>query len=117
MSIWNPRWIESLYSRSAAERAATALELFSFGRDRALDAIRAWLGHPELRKLLCTEQGGQLRITVGLAVHPETYAKIHRAAGSPRPARVPPDQDAAEFELHFPGHVSLDILTTRQGRE
>jgi hypothetical protein len=27
---------------------------------------------------------------------------------------VPPDQDAEEFELHFPDGVSLDILTTSE---
>jgi hypothetical protein len=27
---------------------------------------------------------------------------------------VPPDQDAREFELHFPHGVHLDILTTQQ---
>src|SRR6267143_1274903 len=28
-------------------------------------------------------------------------------------ADVPPDQDAEEFELHFPNDLSLDVLTTR----
>ncbi len=27
---------------------------------------------------------------------------------------VPPDQDAEEFELHFPNDISLDLLTTRE---
>jgi len=27
---------------------------------------------------------------------------------------VPPDQDAEEFELHFPQEVLLDIVTTRE---
>ena len=35
------------------------------------------------------------------------------ANGLPHLAVVPPDQDAEEFELHFPNDVSLDVLTTR----
>src|SRR5262249_39023558 len=51
--------------------------------------------------------------TVGVAVLPERFEAIHAANGSPRLSDVPPDQDAREFELHFAGGVSLDILTTR----
>jgi hypothetical protein len=50
--------------------------------------------------------------TVGIAVHPQTFERIHQANGAPRLADVPPDQDAMEFELHFKG-AELDILTTR----
>jgi hypothetical protein len=28
-------------------------------------------------------------------------------------AEVPPDQDAEEFELHFPNGIGLDVLTTK----
>ena len=52
--------------------------------------------------------------TVGIAVTPETFGRIHTANGSPRLADVPPDQDAKEFELHFAQNVQLDILTTRE---
>jgi hypothetical protein len=52
-------------------------------------------------------------VTVGLAVHRETFARIRKANGSPKLAQVPPDQDAEEFELHFSNAVSLDVLTTR----
>jgi len=53
-------------------------------------------------------------VTVGLAVTPETFRAIREANGSPRLAEVPPDQDAEEFELHFPDRVMLDVLTTKE---
>lgn len=101
MAAWNPHWIESLHSGAASDRARAAHEIFAFGRSRALEATRAWFEHTELSALLCPENDGQPHVTVGLAVHPETFAKIHRANGSPRLAEVPPDQDASEFELQF----------------
>ena len=52
-------------------------------------------------------------MTVGLAVSRETFTKIRAANGLPRLAEVPPDQDAEEFELHFPDGVALDVLTSR----
>ncbi|MGB2589505.1 MAG: hypothetical protein WBG02_09325 [Candidatus Acidiferrum sp.] len=52
-------------------------------------------------------------ITVGLAVQRETFAKIRTANAVARLAEVPSDQDAEEFELHFPSGISLDILTSR----
>jgi hypothetical protein len=53
-------------------------------------------------------------VTVGLAVEPETFARVREANGSPQLAEVPPDQDAREFELHFPEGIALDVLTTRE---
>jgi len=41
-----------------------------------------------------------------------TFARIREANGLPPLARVPPDQDAEEFELHFPDDIALDVLTT-----
>jgi hypothetical protein len=52
-------------------------------------------------------------VTVGLAVVPERFDKIREASGSPRLADVPPDQDAREFELHLPGGLSMDVLTSK----
>jgi len=52
-------------------------------------------------------------VTVGLAVQPATFAKIREANATPALANVPPEQDAQEFELHFPTSISLDILTSR----
>ncbi len=70
---------------------------------------QAWLAFPPLAKLL-----GTAITTVGIAVEPGVFEQIRAANGSPRLADVPPDQDAREFELEFPGGVRLDILTTRQ---
>jgi len=53
-------------------------------------------------------------VTVGLAVQPERFEKIREASGSPRLAEVPPEQDAQEFEIHLPGGLSMDILTSRE---
>jgi hypothetical protein len=114
MNDWNPNWIAGLHSRNARERAATAREIFAAGHARAVEATRAWFQHEELRALLWEHRGDQPRVTVGVAVHPDTFAKIHRANGSPRLADVPPDQDASEFALPFPGDVALDILTSRE---
>jgi hypothetical protein len=46
-------------------------------------------------------------------VEPAAFTRIHDANGAPPLAHVPPDQDAEEFELHFPDGISLDVLTTR----
>jgi hypothetical protein len=113
MPVWNAHWIEDLHSPNAGSRSATAREVFAHGRTRAMDATRPWFEPAELRTLLCPGRSDHPEITVGLAVHPATFDKIRVANGSPRLADVPPDQDASEFELHFPGDISLDVLTTR----
>jgi hypothetical protein len=46
-------------------------------------------------------------------VFPANFQKIRAANGSPRLAKVPPDQDAVEFEIEDHSYGSLDILTTR----
>src|SRR5215467_12327396 len=99
MPTWNTNWIAGLHSNNAGERAATAQEIFVVGHKRAVDATRPWFQNVELRQLL----GDQPKVTVGVAVHPATFAEIRRANGSPRLAEVPPGQDASEFEVHFPG--------------
>ncbi len=57
------------------------------------------------------------RLTVGIAVLPETFEKIRAANGSPPLADAPADQDVLEFELEFAEsgmpYVRLDILTTK----
>src|SRR5260370_30204233 len=88
-----------------------AQKLFQEGRVLADPAVRRWLADPELVSLFVRENG-ELHITVGIAVHPQTFERIRKAGDSPRLAEVPPDQDAQEFELHFPGGARLDILTT-----
>jgi hypothetical protein len=93
---------------SVRERAAT--EIYAAGRASAKRAVDAWWSNEELNKLLL---GPKPEVTVGLAVPRETFAKIRSANGVSLLADVPSDQDAEEFELHFAGEASLDILTSR----
>jgi tellurite resistance protein TerC len=103
--------IECLASSNPADRRAAAEAIYRVGRARADLIVSGWGGDSELSALLL---GPRPIVTVGLAVGRETFALVHSANGSPRRAEVPPDQDAEEFELHFPRGVLLDILTTRE---
>jgi hypothetical protein len=102
--------IANLSSGNAFVRSAAAAELYRRGCASADRAVDAWWADKELSALLF---GPNPTVTVGLAANRETFEKIRRANGMPRLAEVPPDQDAEEFELHFPQNVLLDILTTR----
>ncbi len=102
--------IGKLSSAAPEERARGAAEIFRSGCALAEAVVRQWRVDGELAALL---GGDAPEITVGVAVSQETFSQIRAAHGSPRLAEVPPEQDAAEFELHFPGGISLDILTTR----
>ncbi len=75
-------------------------------------ATQVWRDDAAFSALL----GAQPVVTVGLAVEPGTFERIHVANGVPDLATVPPDQDAREFELHFSDGVALDVLTTRDPR-
>jgi hypothetical protein len=102
--------IVDLASTDSTQRAAAALEIYRVGRALADNATARWWADSELSALL----GGQTPgVTVGLAVSRETFVKIRVANGSPRLAEVPPDQDAEEFELHFPDEIAIDVLTSR----
>jgi hypothetical protein len=90
-------------------RSAAAREIYDTGRQSADLATQLWRNHAEFQELL----GAEPVVTVGLAVHRPTFARIREASGFPILAQLPPDQDAEEFELHFPG-VLLDVLTTRE---
>lgn len=103
-------WIELLGGENAEGRAQAAAEIYRFGRAQAESAVRNWWTNPELVRLC----GQPPTVTVGLAVRPTTFARIREANGWPQLAAVPPEQDAAEFELHFAGGVLLDVLTTRE---
>jgi hypothetical protein len=103
-------WILGLAAEVAAERAKAAGEIYRAGRERAESAVRGWWRNKELAGLC----GDQPAVTVGLAVEPLTFAEIRKANGSPKLARVPPEQDASEFALHFPEGIALDVLTTRE---
>lgn len=100
--------IALLASTDAGERARGAGRLYERGAALAEAATAAWRGDREMAALLTG------RPTVGVAVRQETFERIGAANDSPPLADVPPDQDAREFELHFPPKISLDILTTRE---
>ncbi len=102
--------IAGLSSGDLAVRVAAAKEIYCTGRIPADQATRAWRSDAEFSALL----GGDPVVTVGLAVERATFARIREANGTPSLAQVPPDQNAEEFELHFPERVSLDVLTTRE---
>jgi hypothetical protein len=102
--------IAGLGSSDIAARLAAATQLFYRGRSTADAAISAWWQIPALRLLL----GSEPLVTVGIAVHRDTFERIHAANGAPPLAQMPPDQDAEEFEVHFPGQISLDVLTSRE---
>jgi len=106
-------FIHGLNSSAAGVRPEAAREIFRRGRELARSAIAAWLSDETLAKLFVTDASGFPEATVGVAVEPATFEAIHLACGSPHLAEIPPDQDAQEFELEFPGGVRLDILTTR----
>ena len=91
-------------------RMASATEIHHIGRGMADHAVFPWWENAELFSLL---EGGSPFITVGLAVAPQRFEKIREACGWPRLAEVPADQDAQEFELHLPGGLSLDVLTSK----
>ena len=100
--------IADLSSSDPVMRSAAATEIYRRGRAPADRAVYAWWSNPEFTQLCSATPA----VTVGLAVRPATFARIRQANGSPPLARVPPDQDAEEFELHFPNDICLDVLTT-----
>jgi hypothetical protein len=100
--------IAELFSSDAGVRTVCAAAIYNKGVALAGPLISSWSANREFHSLV----QGQLA-TVGLAVYPETFARIQRANGNPHLAHVPPDQDAEEFELRFPTEISLDVLTTR----
>jgi len=111
MSEILPRAIDGMSASDAEARVAAATEIHHIGRALADHAVFPWWSDKELTALL---GGGNPFVTVGLAVLPERFQKIREASGLPRLADVPPDQDAQEFELHLPGGISLDVLTSRE---
>lgn len=108
------RLIRNLCLADPAKRAAAASEIFTRGSAMARAAVQEWLAYPPLAKLFVQNTSGVFETTVGVAVEPPTFERIGSANGSPRLADVPPEQDAKEFELEFPGGMRLDILTTRE---
>jgi hypothetical protein len=104
------RAIDGMSSPESETRTVSATEIYKTGRALADHAVYPWLGDKEFAALL---NGSEPKMTIGLAVTPERFKEIHEASGLPRLSDVPPDQDALEFELHFPGGLSMDILTSK----
>jgi hypothetical protein len=105
-----PQLVDALSSAGDSVRAHAARQIYDTGIAPALVIANKWQQDSELADLLSAPT---LRATAGLAVFPAAFAKIRAAAGKPALAEVPPDQDAEEFELHFPDAVALDILTSK----
>jgi hypothetical protein len=110
MPAINPDLIVELSSEDELARIIAAEQIHREGSTPALRVINTWRQHRELAALLAKPE---TTVTVGVAVQPDTFAKIHAAIGSPELSEVPPDQDAKEFELIFDNGVLLDILTTK----
>jgi hypothetical protein len=106
--------IRGLSAPDPANRERAAGELFRRGREMARVATAKWLADPRFAANFVLDASQFPATTVGIAVTPETFDRVHAANGSPRLADVPPDQDAKEFELHFAHGVRLDILTTHE---
>jgi hypothetical protein len=109
----NSELIRSLCDPDPVRRRLAAAVLFESGSLSIRLVTEQWLSFAPLAGLLRRDQEtGNLQITVGIAVEPENFERIRAANGVARLANVPPDQDAREFELVFPGGLRLDILTT-----
>jgi hypothetical protein len=104
------RAIAGMTSAEPETRVVSATEIYRTGRALGDHAVYPWWSDDELSGLLA---GNNPTVIVGLAVHPATFVRIHEANGLPRLAEVPPDQDAQEFELHLPGGLSMDVLTSK----
>jgi len=102
--------IDELSAADQNARADAAEQIFRAGRELALRAVEKWWSDAELARLLL---GEAREVTVGVAMGREKFAKIRAANAVSRLAEVPSEQDAEEFELHFPEGVTLDILTSR----
>ncbi|MGA9882297.1 MAG: hypothetical protein WBQ34_01125 [Candidatus Acidiferrales bacterium] len=108
--------IRALTDTDSAERERAVISIFRRGCELAHSATQAWFRDPEVATYIIRDRSGIPEFTVGLAVQPETFQRIHAACGSPRLADVPPDQDAREFEIDFAGSARVDVLTTAAPR-
>ena len=105
-----PAYISKLAGPDPKEREAAAYELFRLGCAAAEPVLRRWFADPEFRALAA---GKGALLTVGIAVHPETFEAIHARFGQPKLADVTAEHDVLEFELVFAHGVRLDVLTAR----
>jgi tellurite resistance protein TerC len=120
-----PEDIHRLADPDPETRALIALRLFRYGATRTLGWFDEWQKNEDFRALLVQEKPAPphgekvsiAKLTIGLAVLPETFDMIRVANGSPLLAVAPSDQDVMEFELAFEvpfdPPVRLDIITTK----
>jgi tellurite resistance protein TerC len=117
-------YIHRLADQDRTQRAQVAQDLYSHGKTRTLNWLDEWTKDQDFRALIVQDQylrpvgkqGFWPKITVGIAVLPETFEKIRAANGSPPLADAPGDQDVVEFELEFAMgvlRVRLDVLSTK----
>jgi hypothetical protein len=116
--------IRLLADHDPQQRAKAANDLFIDGKGRILKSFEEWNKDGDFQDLVVKEQfvdedGHRVyfpKLTVGIAVLPDTFDQIRAANGSPSLADAPSDQDVMEFELEFAGTViptpRLDVLTT-----
>lgn len=121
-----PEYIAQLSDADAGVRLRAATDIFDWGVRLCDPVLAKWTVDAELADLLLRVEDGAAAAgagdrsspgrlhaaTVGIAVQPASFESIRAANGVPALARVPPDQDAMEFELEFSGHVRIDVLTT-----
>jgi hypothetical protein len=120
--------IEDLASTNFKKRRKAARRLYEAGQELSSAVELAWeLGSKDFESLVLVPDDDSefaSKETVGVAVSPETFRRIHEANASPPLSDVPPDLDAMEFELHFSDDRNqpvedrippsrLDILTTK----
>ncbi len=120
-----PEYIHGLAHPDPGQRAQVAWDLSRHGAARTLNWFGEWCKDGDFRGLVVQEQFVLPnephvyfpRLTIGIAVLPETFDKIRTANSSPPLADTPTDQDVLEFELEFAGQFiptpRLDILTTK----
>jgi hypothetical protein len=117
--------IHRLADQDRSQRVEAAQDLYSHGKTRTLNWLDEWSKDEDFRALIVQDQyvqptgekNSSPRLTIGIAVLPETFEKIRLANGSPPLADAPSDQDVMEFELEFAAsgrtYARLDILTTK----
>jgi hypothetical protein len=105
-----PTLIRDLAHRDAAARRGAANAIFEAGTQLIGPLLQQWADDEDLASQFVFAGGA--RLTVGVAVGMDQFEAICAANGTPPLADVPPDQDAKEFELEFPGEVHLDVLTS-----
>ncbi|MGA8034460.1 MAG: hypothetical protein WA823_08845 [Candidatus Acidiferrales bacterium] len=109
--------IAQLANEDSKLRFEAARELYVAGVTMCEPALDEWRTDKEFDELLvrAPHEFSPWRTIVGIAVKPETWESIRMAAGSPRLADVPAEQDAREFEIQCPNGTELDIMTSRDG--